>query len=100
MEATETDIESTQRLDIKKPKKYQVILFNDDKTPMAFVVELLIAVFTHNAQKAEEITATVHSEGKGVAGVYYYEIAEQKVSECVLLSRTAGFPLSLDNEEV
>ena len=71
MEATETDIESTERLDVAKPKKYQVVVFNDDQTPMEFVIELLIGIFRHTKEAAENITVAIHNEGRGVAGVYY-----------------------------
>tara|TARA_B110000046_G_scaffold168157_1_gene186325 strand:+ start:978 stop:1280 length:303 start_codon:yes stop_codon:yes gene_type:complete len=100
MEATETNIDSTERLDVAKPKKYQVVVFNDDQTPMEFVIELLIGIFKHNQQAAEDITVAIHTDGKGIAGVYYFEIAEQKVAECTTISRSAGFPLSLDIEEL
>ena len=63
------------------------------------ITSLLINVYNHNQSSAEEVTLHVHNEGKGVAGIYYYEIAEQKVSESLLFSRTAGYPLSFDIEE-
>tara|TARA_B100001057_G_scaffold482505_1_gene557961 strand:+ start:64 stop:363 length:300 start_codon:yes stop_codon:yes gene_type:complete len=97
---TEVVIKDTEKLDISKPKKYSVILFNDDFTPMEFVIELLIGVFNHSQQTAEEITMKVHADGKGIAGVYYYEIAEQKVAESIALSRGSGFSLALDLEEL
>jgi ATP-dependent Clp protease adaptor protein ClpS len=97
---TQLENNTINRLNTAKPSKYQVILFNDDTTPMEFVIELLKNIFGHNQQSAEDITVSIHNEGKGTAGVYYYEIAEQKVSESTILSRTAGFPLSLDIEEV
>ena len=81
------------------PKKYKVILLNDDHTPMAFVIELLVGIFHKSAAEAENITMEVHSNGKGIAGIYYYEVAEQKVFEAVNVSRNAGYPLSLDLEE-
>lgn len=86
-------------IDIPRPNKYRVVLHNDDHTPMEFVIELLKGVYKHTQQTAEEITQNVHQHGKGVAGVYYYEMAEQKVSESLLFSRTAGYPLSFDIEE-
>jgi len=86
---TEVEIKQTDKLDISKPKKYSVIMFNDDSTPMEFVIELLVNVFNHSEQAAQDITVKVHNEGKGVAGVYYYEIAEQKVAESVSVSRVA-----------
>ncbi len=86
-------------ISIPRPNKYQVVLHNDDHTPMEFVIELLKGVYNHTQQTAEEITQNVHENGKAVAGVYYYEMAEQKVSESLLFSRTAGYPLSFDIEE-
>ena len=53
---TEVEIKQTDKLDISKPKKYSVILYNDDSTPMAFVIELLINVFSHTEERAKEIT--------------------------------------------
>ena len=93
---TEVEIKQTDKLDISKPKKYSVILYNDDSTPMEFVIELLINIFNHSESAAQDITANVHSQGKGVAGVYYYEIAEQKIAESITVSRSAGYPLALD----
>tara|TARA_Y100000385_G_C12878500_1_gene544760 strand:+ start:93 stop:392 length:300 start_codon:yes stop_codon:yes gene_type:complete len=97
---TEVVIKDTEKLDISKPKKYSVILYNDDSTPMDFVVELLVSVFNHSEPGAQDITTKVHEDGKGVAGVYYYEIAEQKVAESISVSRVAGYPLALDLEEL
>lgn len=97
---TQLEDKTTQDLDIKKPSRYQVILYNDEKTPMDFVIELLVNVFNHTHDSAEKVTLSVHNEGKGVAGVYFYEVAEQKVHESTLVSRTAGYPLKLDIEEL
>ena len=97
---TEVEIKQTDKLDISKPKKYSVILYNADSTPMEFVIELLVNVFLHTEERAKEITLTVHTDGKGVAGVYYYEIAEQKIAESISISRGAGFSLTLDLEEL
>ena len=97
---TQLEDQTTQDLDTKKPSRYQVILFNDETTPMEFVIELLKNIFNHSQESAEAITTSVHTEGKGVAGVYFYELAEQKVHESTLVSRSAGFPLSLDIEEL
>jgi ATP-dependent Clp protease adaptor protein ClpS len=97
---TEVVIKDTEKLDISKPKKYSVIMYNDDSTPMDFVIELLVSVFNHSEPGAQDITTKVHTDGKGVAGVYYYEIAEQKVAESISASRVAGYPLALDLEEL
>ena len=97
---TEVEIKQTDKLDISKPKKYSVILFNDNSTPMEFVIDLLKSVFNHTQENANEITQKVHDDGRGVAGVYYYEIEEQKIAESIAISRGAGFPLALDLEEL
>ena len=97
---TEVEIKNTDKLDISKPKKYSVILFNDESTPMEFVVDLLKSVFGHTEDTANGIMLKVHDDGKGVAGVYYYEIAEQKIAESISISRGAGYPLALDLEEL
>jgi ATP-dependent Clp protease adaptor protein ClpS len=93
-----TTVDKTH-LDFLKPKKYKVVLFNDDYTPMNFVIALLVEIFKKSVTVAEEITMQVHQEGKGVAGVYYYEIAEQKVAEATLISQANNFPLKLILEE-
>jgi ATP-dependent Clp protease adaptor protein ClpS len=88
-------IDEKIKIEITEPKRYKVLFLNDDKTPMEFVIELLITVFKHSQETAEQITLTVHSEGSGVAGVYTYEIAEQKGVEATQLARQAGFPLQI-----
>jgi ATP-dependent Clp protease adaptor protein ClpS len=81
-----------------KPSKYKVIVFNDDKTPVDFVIAMLIKIFHHSPTSAENITLKIHNEGSGVAGIYSYEIAEQKVVEATALAREHGFPLILKAE--
>jgi ATP-dependent Clp protease adaptor protein ClpS len=88
-------IDEKIKIEITEPKRYKVLFLNDDKTPMEFVIELLMTIFKHSRETAEQITLTVHSEGSGIAGVYTYEIAEQKGVEATHLSRQAGFPLQI-----
>lgn len=97
MEATQT-VNDTD-VTITRPNKFKVVFHNDDMTPMEFVIDLLQSVYNKSQQQAETITVQVHNEGKGVAGIYYYEIAEQKVAESTMISRTAGYPLTIDIEE-
>ena len=99
MEATKEKIVSDTSIIIPRPNKFKVVLHNDDTTPMEFVIELLKKVFQHSQEKAEEITTKVHNEGKGIAGIYYYEIAEQKAIECTMISRSAGYSLTVNVEE-
>lgn len=97
---TQLEDDITEQLDLRDPPRYQVILYNDDQTPMDFVNELLMTIFNHTQDSAEAVTLSVHTEGKGIAGIFYYEVAEQKVHESILVSRSAGYPLSLDIEEL
>jgi len=84
---------------IQAPKKYKVVLLNDDVTPMEFVITLLISIFKHTEENAIKITIQIHNEGAGVAGVYTYEIAEQKALDATNLSRSAEFPLRIKVDE-
>lgn len=96
-----TDVQIDEKIKIvaKEPGKYKVVFLNDDKTPMQFVIEILMQIFKHNSESAENITMSIHSEGSGVAGVYPFEIAEQKGQETVGLSRQHGFPLKVKVEK-
>lgn len=84
---------------IAEPKKYKVLFLNDDYTPMDFVVELLVTVFKHDVSSAQQITMKVHNEGSAIAGIYSFEIAEQKGTEATQLSRQHGFPLAIKVEQ-
>lgn len=84
---------------LQPPKKYKVLLCNDDVTPMEFVVSLLISIFKHNEQQAVDTMLQVHKEGSAVAGVYTFEIAEQKGIDSTNLARAHGYPLVIKIEE-
>ena len=81
------------------PRKYKVIVLNDDQTPMEWVIDVLTKIFNHSQETAEKITLQIHAEGSGVAGIYSYEIAEHKAVETVNASRDKGFPLNVRIEE-
>jgi len=97
--STQLAIEENVTINVQKPSKYKVILLNDDQTPMEFVIELLIAVFKKTSADAERITLQVHENGRGIAGIYNFEVAEQKIHEATTASRAHGFPLAFDLEE-
>jgi ATP-dependent Clp protease adaptor protein ClpS len=99
MAKTDAAVVDSTILNFDKPKKYKVILFNDNYTPMDFVVALLVEIFKKTVDEATQITMKVHNEGKGIAGIYYYEIAEQKVAEATIVSQSNNFPLKLGIEE-
>jgi ATP-dependent Clp protease adaptor protein ClpS len=97
MATTDLDVKIDEKIKtiITEPKRYKVIFLNDDKTPIEFVIELLMSVFRHTEETAKEITLKVHNEGSAVVGVYSFEIAEQKGVEATHLARQAGFPLQV-----
>lgn len=97
----ETDIavqESEPRL--KEPSKYAVYLLNDDYTTMEFVIEVLERFFQKTREEAVHVTLKVHHEGRGVAGIYSYEIAEMKASQTNDYARASGHPLKCVVEAV
>jgi ATP-dependent Clp protease adaptor protein ClpS len=79
----------------KEPKKYKVVVLNDDYTPMEFVIAMLIQIFKHGESQAFALTQKIHVEGSAVAGVYTHEIAEQKALDATELARSQGHPLVL-----
>ena len=91
----ETVIKEKQTSSLKEPGMYKVIFFNDNVTPMDFVVRVLIELYKHNAERANSIMQQIHNNGSGVAGIYTYEIAEQKGVETSVLARESGYPLQV-----
>ena len=89
--------EATPRL--KRPPLYRVILLNDDYTPMEFVVQVLEKIFSLDRTTATRIMLEVHTKGKGVCGVYTYEIAETKVAQVTGLAQQHQHPLLCTMEE-
>jgi ATP-dependent Clp protease adaptor protein ClpS len=83
----------------KKPKRYKVLLHNDDYTTMEFVVWVLQSVFHHDEGSATEIMLHVHRNGMGVAGVYTREVAEMRVAQVDALAKEHEFPLRTSVEE-
>jgi ATP-dependent Clp protease adaptor protein ClpS len=84
---------------LKRPPLYRVILLNDDYTPMEFVVQVLEKVFAMDRNTATRIMLEVHTKGKGVCGVYTYEIAETKVAQVTGLAQQHQHPLLCTMEE-
>jgi len=82
-----------------KPKKYAVLLHNDDFTPMEFVVVVLEKIFNKGAEDAVEVMLTIHKSGKAAVGLYSKEIAEQKVFDTEEFARINDYPLKATIEE-
>ena len=75
------------------PPMYQVILLNDDYTPMEFVVHVLEKFFAKSSEDAFRVMLQVHHEGKGVCGVYPHDIAASRVAQVAQYSRARQHPL-------
>jgi len=99
MSTTDIQLEEKIKVVISEPKRWKVILLNDDSTPMEFVISLLMEVFRHNENTARDIMLQIHEQGSGVAGTYSFEIAEAKAVEATNLARTNGHPLQIKLEE-
>ena len=96
---TEINVKEKIKEVVQDPGKYKVIFANDKETPMDFVVSLLVDIFRHSAQTAQELTMAIHDKGSAVVGLYTFEIAEQKAVECTKISRERGYPLQVAIEK-
>ena len=85
-------LERTQH-QTKRPELFKVLLLNDDYTTMDFVIEVLETIFNKQPAEAYRIMMLVHTQGRGLCGVYPHEIAETKVEAVVNTARDHGFPL-------
>jgi len=84
---------------LKKPKLYRVILLNDDFTTTDFVIEVLMIVFHKDIHEATKIMLDVHQKGKGIVGIYPYDIALTKIAQVEDMAEKQGFPLTSVMEE-
>tara|TARA_B110000444_G_C18784031_1_gene568951 strand:+ start:821 stop:1120 length:300 start_codon:yes stop_codon:yes gene_type:complete len=97
---TQEAVKTKNATELKYPPRYDVIVFNDDYTPVEFVIKLLVEIFNKNVETAKNLTLTVHEHGQAVAGTYNFEIAEQKTTEAVATARASGHPLQLKTKQV
>lgn len=81
------------------PKMSKVVMLNDDYTTQDFVVSILKEVFNKNINEATSIMLEIHNNGRGICGIYTYDIAQTKVNIAIQKSRQAGFPLRIIIEE-
>lgn len=89
-----------QEQKLQPPPMYQVILLNDDYTPMEFVVHVIQEYFNKDLETATHIMYQVHIDGKGPCGIYPKDIASTKVELVLAHARKAGHPLQCVMEEV
>lgn len=84
---------------IAPPEMYRVILLNDHYTPMDFVVDVLKSVFHKNSIEATKIMFEVHRKGRGIAGIYIYDIAATKMQQVEQLAKMEEYPLKCTMEK-
>lgn len=96
--AIQTRKRTENTMGVKEPDRFRVVILNDNSTPMEFVIELLKVIFHHSHDAAVQIMLQVHQNGKGTAGVYSFEVAEQKAAESTQIARTNGHALGVTVE--
>jgi ATP-dependent Clp protease adaptor protein ClpS len=87
------------RPEVERPPMFQVILLNDDFTPMDFVIEVLQLFFALNRERATQVMLHVHTRGRGVCGVFTREVAETKVAQVNEFSHHHQHPLLCTMEQ-
>jgi ATP-dependent Clp protease adaptor protein ClpS len=90
-----------ERVKTKKqdPTLFKVVLLNDDYTTMEFVIQVLEGIFQKSPAEAYRIMMHVHVNGRGIAGIYPWEVAETKADTVITSAREAGYPLKAVTEE-
>lgn len=88
------------RPEVERPSLYQVVLLNDDFTPMDFVVEVLRSFFGMDQERAVQVMLHVHTRGKGICGVFTREVAETRVNQVNQYSRNHQHPLLCTMEKM
>lgn len=96
--AAETKAASTTKSRIEEPKQYKVVMYNDDFTPMDFVVDILETIFGKERTEAVRIMMQVHKSDSAVVGRYYYDIAMTKTQEAMHRARQSGYPFQIKVE--
>lgn len=81
-----------------EPGKYKVVVCNDNVTPVDFVISMLIDIFRYDEKRALDLTLTIHNSGNAVAGIFSYEVAEQKALDGTNLARANSYPLIIKVE--
>ncbi len=98
MSKEQSQIREKQQANLKEPRRYKVIIYNDDFTTMEFVVMILVQVFMKSQEEAEALMLQVHHSDKAVVGIYSYDIAVSKANKATRMAREQGYPLRLTVE--
>ncbi|MGH1461098.1 MAG: ATP-dependent Clp protease adapter ClpS [Neptuniibacter sp.] len=86
--------------ELKRPSMYKVVILNDDYTPMDFVVAVLMMFFSMDQEKATQVMLAVHTQGKGVCGLFTRDIADTKAAIVNQYARDNNHPLLCEVEKV
>lgn len=95
MPKEQSSVRERQRTDLREPRRYKVIIHNDDFTTMDFVVMVLMTVFHKSQAEAEQLMLQVHHSDQAVVGIYSYDVAQSKIQRATMMAREKGFPLRL-----
>lgn len=95
----DTNEMTLDRIEVKMPGKYNVIFHNDNKTPIEFVVQVLINIFSYSSEDAVRLTMKIDQEGQGVAGTYIKSIADAKATLVREVAVKASYPLLVTVEK-
>ena len=93
------ELQSDTKTLLREPKQYLVFMLNDDYTSWDFCLRIITTVFHKTLQEADTITQQIHTQGKGLCGIYSYEIAETKAENVKKKAREEGFPMKCSIEE-
>lgn len=85
---------------LEEPSMFRVVMLNDDFTPQDFVVDILVSIYKKSAIDATRIMMDIHKKGRGVVGVFPYDIASTRVAQATRAARDKGFPLKSVIEKV
>jgi ATP-dependent Clp protease adaptor protein ClpS len=95
----DTELLTRDEEKLKEPREYVVILLNDDYTTREFVVEILMLIFHKRNEEANKIMHNVHNTGRGVAGIYTWDIAHTKANQVHAIAKQYDYPLRCIVEE-
>src|ERR1700704_164558 len=94
------DLLEKDEVKAKRPSMWDIVFYNDDYTPIDFVVFVVTKIFHRSTEDALALTLAVHIQGKGIAGTYTFEVAEQKQCEVLLMAKVEEHPLRVEVERV
>ena len=95
----EIEVETKDSTQLKEPKLFLVFMLNDHYTSWDFCLRIITSTFHKTVDEANEITQQIHTKGKGLCGLYSYEIAETKANIVRVQARKEGFPMTCSVEE-